>query len=348
MSSRLDFRLKEKDNLHNIRGGNMKPRVFITRLIPDIGIKKLQEVAEVKVWSGELPPPREVLMQEVKEVDGLVSLLTDKIDGELMDAGKNLKVISNYAVGFDNIDLDAATQRGLLVTNTPGVLTETTADLAFALLLATARSVVWADKFTREGKWKTWEPLKFLGQDIYGAQLGLLGFGRIGCAVAKRARGFDMKVKYYDLFRNEQAEKELGVEYASIDEILTQSDFISLHVPLTKDTRHLINKDSLKKMKKNAVIINTARGPIINEDDLYEALVNGTIWAAGLDVMDPEPPRADHPLFKLDNVIVLPHIASASIATRNKMALMAAENMIAGLRGEIPPNLVNTGVLRNN
>lgn len=324
----------------------MKPKVFVTRKIPEVGLKMLEEFANIKVWQGELPPSREVILEEIKEVDGIVSLLTDKIDEEVMDAGRNLKVISNYAVGFDNIDLDAATDKGIFVTNTPGVLSETTADLAFALLMATARKVVVADKFTREGNWKTWEPMKFLGQDIHGAQLGLIGFGRIGYEMAKRAKGFDMKIKYYDLSRNEIAEKELGVQYADMDEVLRESDFISLHVPLTEGTKHLINKESLKKMKKNAVLINTARGPVVKEDDLYEALINGTIWGAGLDVMDPEPPEKDNPLFKLDNVVLLPHIASASIATRNKMAEIAADNMLAGLKGKEPPNLVNKRVIK--
>ncbi|MDI3500332.1 MAG: glyoxylate reductase [Thermoanaerobacter sp.] len=325
----------------------MKPKVFVTRIIPEEGLNILREIADIKVWQEELPPPREVLLKEVKEVDGLLSLLTDKIDAELMDRAKKLKIVSNYAVGYDNIDLEEATKRGIMATNTPGVLTETTADLAFALLMATARRIVEGDKFVRAGKWKTWGPMLLLGQDIYGATLGLIGLGRIGYAVAKRAKGFDMKVMYYDQVRNEKAEQELGLEFVTLEKLLKESDFVSIHVPLTPQTRHLINEKTLSLMKKNAILINTARGPVVDEKALYEALVNNRIAGAGLDVMDPEPPSMDNPLLKLDNVILLPHIASASVATRTKMAIMAAENLVAGLKGEIPPNLLNKEVLKN-
>jgi len=264
-----------------------------------------------------------------------------------MDRAKKLKIVSNYAVGYDNIDLEEATKRGIMVTNTPGVLTETTADLTFALLMATARRIVEGDKFVRAGKWKTWGPMLLLGQDIYGATLGLIGLGRIGYAVAKRAKGFDMKVMYYDQVRNEKAEQELGLEFVTLEKLLKESDFVSIHVPLTPQTRHLINEKTLSLMKKNAILINTARGPIVDEKALYEALVNNRIAGAGLDVMDPEPPSMDNPLLRLDNVVLLPHIGSASVATRTKMAIMAAENLVAGLKGEIPPNLVNKDVLKN-
>jgi len=325
----------------------VKPKVFVTRIIPEEGLNILREMADIKVWQEELPPPREVLLKEVEEVDGLLSLLTDKIDAELMDRAKKLKIVSNYAVGYDNIDLEEATKRGIMATNTPGVLTETTADLAFALLMATARRIVEGDKFVRAGKWKTWGPMLLLGQDIYGATLGLIGLGRIGYAVAKRAKGFDMKVMYYDQVRNEKAEQELGLEFVTLEKLLKESDFVSIHVPLTPQTRHLINEKTLSLMKKNAILINTARGPVVDEKALYEALVNNRIAGAGLDVMDPEPPSMDNPLLKLDNVILLPHIASASVATRTKMAIMAAENLVAGLKGEIPPNLLNKEVLKN-
>lgn len=325
----------------------MKPKVFVTRIIPEEGLNILREMADIKVWQEELPPPREVLLKEVEEVDGLLSLLTDKIDAELMDRAKKLKIVSNYAVGYDNIDLEEATKRGIMVTNTPGVLTETTADLTFALLMATARRIVEGDKFVRAGKWKTWGPMLLLGQDIYGATLGLIGLGRIGYAVAKRAKGFDMKVMYYDQVRNEKAEQELGLEFVTLEKLLKESDFVSIHVPLTPQTRHLINEKTLSLMKKNAILINTARGPIVDEKALYEALVNNRIAGAGLDVMDPEPPSMDNPLLRLDNVVLLPHIGSASVATRTKMAIMAAENLVAGLKGEIPPNLVNKDVLKN-
>ncbi|MDK2799301.1 MAG: glyoxylate reductase [Clostridiales bacterium] len=324
----------------------MRPKVYVTRQIPEEGLNIIKEVADMKIWEDEMPPSREVLLGEIEWVDGLVSLLTDKIDAELMEKAKKLKVVSNYAVGFDNIDLKEATRRGIMVTNTPGVLTETTADLTFALMMASARRLVEADKYVRVGRWKTWGPMLMLGQDLYGATLGLIGLGRIGYAVAKRAKGFDMNVIYYSTHRKEEAEKELGIKYVDLEQLLKESDFVSLHVPLTSDTKHLINKNTLSLMKKTAILINTARGPVVDEDALYEALVNKKIYAAGLDVMNPEPPSSDNPLLKLDNVIVLPHIASASIKTRTKMAIMAAENLVAGLKGEIPRNLVNVEVLK--
>jgi glyoxylate reductase len=324
----------------------LRPKVYVTRQIPEEGLNIIKEVADMKIWEDEMPPSREVLLGEIEWVDGLVSLLTDKIDAELMEKAKKLKVVSNYAVGFDNIDLKEATRRGIMVTNTPGVLTETTADLTFALMMASARRLVEADKYVRVGRWKTWGPMLMLGQDLYGATLGLIGLGRIGYAVAKRAKGFDMNVIYYSTHRKEEAEKELGIKYVDLEQLLKESDFVSLHVPLTSDTKHLINKNTLSLMKKTAILINTARGPVVDEDALYEALVNKKIYAAGLDVMNPEPPSSDNPLLKLDNVIVLPHIASASIKTRTKMAIMAAENLVAGLKGEIPRNLVNVEVLK--
>jgi glyoxylate reductase len=323
----------------------MKQKVYVTRLIPEIGINMLKHHFDVKVWGEELPPPRDILLKEVEEVDGLVSLLTDKIDGELLDYGKNLKIVSNYAVGFDNINVNEATDRGVITTNTPGVLTDTTADLAFTLLMSTARRIVESVNFVKKGNWKTWGPKLLLGQDIYGATLGLIGLGRIGYAVAKRAKGFDMDLQYYDVFRNEAAEKGLGIKYVELDELIINSDFISIHVPLTPETKHLINKDSLKKMKNSAILVNTARGPIVDEKALYEAIVNGEIAGAGLDVTDPEPMELDNPLLTLDNVIVVPHIASASYVTRNKMAEMAAQNIIAGLKGECPPNILNKEVM---
>ncbi len=324
----------------------MKPKVFITRRIPEEGLEILKEVADIKVWEGELPPPRDVLLNEVEEVDGLIPLLADKVDGELMDKAKHLKIVSNYAVGFDNIDVSEATKRGLMVTNTPGVLTDTTADLAFALLLAVARRVAEADRFVRAGKWTTWGPLLLLGKDVHGATLGLIGLGRIGCAMAKRARGFGMKVLYYNRTRKEQAEKELGIEYVELETLLKESDFVSLHVPLTKETKHLINKETLGIMKTTSMLVNTTRGPVVDEAALYQALVNKEIAGAALDVMDPEPPQGDSPLFDLDNVVIVPHIGSASEATRAKMAVIAASNMVAGLKGEVPQHLVNKEVLR--
>jgi glyoxylate reductase len=323
----------------------MKPKVFVTRVIPEKGLKMLREAADVRVWEDELPPPREILLKESENVDGLVALLTDRIDTELFDTAKKLKIVSNYAVGFDNIDLDEASKRGIMVTNTPGVLTDTTADLAFTLLMAAARRIIEADRFVRSGRWKTWGPMLMLGQDIYGAKLGLVGLGRIGYAVAKRAKGFDMDVMYYDLTRNEKAENELGLRFVEMEQLLKEADFVSIHVPLTPETRQLINENTLGLMKETAILINTARGPVVDEEALFDALKNNKIAGAGLDVMDPEPPNKDNPLLKLDNVIIVPHIASASIATRTKMAVMAAQNCIAGLKGDIPPNLVNKQVI---
>jgi glyoxylate reductase len=321
-------------------------KVYVTRKIPELAIQMLKEKFDVKVWEGELPVPREILLKEVEDIDGLLPLLTEKIDSEVIETAKKLKIVSNYAVGYDNIDVKAATEHGIMVTNTPGVLTETTADLAFALLMSCARRIVESDKYVREGKWKTWGPQLFLGRDIYGATLGLVGAGRIGTAVAKRAAGFNMKIVYYSRSRKPELEEEFGAKQVFFDQLLEQSDFISIHVPLTVETKHLFNKSAFEKMKKTAILINTARGPVVDESALYDALVNGEIAYAGLDVTDPEPIEMENPLLKLDNVIVVPHIGSASIATRTKMATMAAENLIAGLEGKVPPNLVNREVLR--
>jgi glyoxylate reductase len=320
-------------------------KVYVTRKIPELAIQMLKEKFDVKVWEGELPVPREILLKEVEDIDGLLPLLTEKIDSEVIETAKKLKIVSNYAVGYDNIDIKAATEHGIMVTNTPGVLTETTADLAFALLMSCARRIVESDKYVREGKWKTWGPQLFLGRDIYGATLGLVGAGRIGTAVAKRAAGFNMKILYYSRSRKPELEEEFGAKQVSFDQLLEQSDFISIHVPLTAETKHLFNKSAFEKMKKTAILINTARGPVVDESALYYALANGEIAYAGLDVTDPEPIEMNNPLLNLDNVIVVPHIGSASIATRTKMATMAAENMIAGLEGKVPPNLVNREVI---
>lgn len=318
-----------------------KPKVYVTRLIPQAGLDLLQDFAQVKVWEEELPPAREVILQEVAEIDGLLPLLTDKIDAQVMEAGRNLKVIANLAVGYDNIDVAAATERKILVTNTPGVLTDTTADLAFSLLMSTARNIVQADGYTRDGKWKTWGPMLFLGQDIHHATLGILGLGRIGSEMARRAQGFSMRVLYYDIERHQDLEQELGLEYADLETLLSESDFVTIHTPLADETRHLIGEREFSLMKSTAILINTARGQIVDQDALYQALKSKTIYAAGLDVFEEEPIAQDDPLLQLDNVTVLPHIGSASFATRSKMAVMAAENLIAGLKGERPPNLVN-------
>ena len=325
----------------------MKPKVYVTRLLPKEAMDRIYSFCDAKVWDGELPPSRKVLLENVPDLDGLLSLLTDTVDAELMNRAPKLKVISNCAVGYDNIDVQEATRRGIIVGNTPGVLTDTTADLAFALLMAAARRVVEGDRLVRAGKWKTWGPMTLLGQDVHGATLGIIGMGRIGSAVARRAGGFGMKVIYTDVARNKQSEAELGIEYVDLDSLLAKSDFITLHTNLTPETHHLIGRNQFEKMKETAILVNASRGPIVDNMALYEALRSGKISYAALDVTEPEPIPADHPLLTLENVIVVPHIASASVATRTRMGLMAADNLIAGLKGEMPPNPVNPEVLRN-
>ena len=323
----------------------MKPKVFVSRLIDRDALDMIAEVAEIEVWGDELPPSYEVLLEKVKDVDGLLSLLSDRVDTTLMDAAPKLKVISNLAVGYDNIDITEATKRGIQVGNTPGVLTETTADIAFALLMAVARRVVEADRHVRKGQWKTWGPMILLGQDIHHATLGIIGLGRIGIEIAKRARGFNMNVLYHDVVRNEEAERQLGVKYISeLNELLSTADFISVHVPLLPGTHHLIGVSEFALMKPTAVFINTSRGPMVDQKALYEALRSGKIFAAGIDVTEVEPISTDDPLLTLENMVITPHIASASVHTRRNMAMMAAENLLAGLRGEVLPNCVNPEV----
>jgi len=324
-----------------------KPKVYCTRKLFDPAMEILESVADVRFWDEEIPPPRDVLLNEVRDVDGLCCLLTEKIDRELFDVAKNLKVVSQVAVGYDNIDVKAATEKGIYVTNTPGVLTETTADFAWTLIMAVARRVVEADKFIRNGKWDIpWSLTMFLGNDVYGKTLGIIGLGRIGSAVARRAKAFNMRVIYYDAFRNEQREKELGVEYKEFKDLLKEADFISIHVPLTPETRHLFNEEAFKTMKRTAYLINTSRGPVVDEKALYKALTEGWIKGAGIDVHEKEPTPKDNPLLTLDNIVVTPHIASASVETRVKMATMAAENLVSVLQGKIPPNLVNKDVVK--
>lgn len=324
-----------------------KKRVFITRMLPQPAIDMLKERFDVDIYQEDRAIPREVLLERVKGVDALLPLLTDKIDAEVMDAaGPNLKIIANYAVGYDNIDVEEATRRGIVVTNTPGVLTETTADLAWALLMAIARRIVEADKFTRAGKFKGWGPMMFLGSDVYGKTLGIVGAGRIGTAVAMRSKGFNMKVLYTDVRRNETLERELGARKVELDELLKEADFISLHVPLTPETHHLIGERELKMMKKTAYLINTSRGPVIDEKALVEALKNGEIAGAALDVFENEPELTPG-LAELDNVVLTPHIGSASVETRTRMATLAAENIIAYFEGRRPPTAVNPEVLED-
>lgn len=322
----------------------MKPKVFVSRLIPDQGLHLVLDAFDAEVWQDELPPPREILLEKIRDKVGLLSLLTDKIDAELMDLNPQLRVVSNYAVGFDNIDIPAATARGLPIGNTPGVLTDTTADFAFTLLMSAARRVVEGADYVRAGKWKTWGPKLLTGVDIHGATLGIVGFGRIGQAMAKRAHGFDMRVLYHDNDRHPELESKMGVTFADMDTLLGEADFVSIHTDLNATTRHLFNADAFAKMKPSAVLINTARGPIIDPHALYDALASGKIRAAALDVTEPEPIPTDSPLLTLPNCLIVPHIASATIATRGKMAEMAAKNLIAGVRGERLPTCVNPEV----
>jgi glyoxylate reductase len=323
-----------------------RQKVFVARIIPDDGLRKVTEASDATVWPDDLPPPRDKLLASVAGCDGVVTLLTDRVDAEFLDrAGSQLKVVSNYAVGFDNVDVPECTRRGIPVGNTPGVLTETTADLAFALLMAAARRVAEGDRYVRAGKWKTWGPMLLMGPDVHGATIGIVGFGRIGQAVAKRAAGFGMTILYHDVSElPAEVTRPLGATYVPMEELLARADFVSLHVNLTPETTHLIDEAALRSMKKSAVLVNTSRGPVVDGKALFEALRDGEIFAAALDVTEPEPLPADDPLLTLDNCLVVPHIASASRATRSKMAEMAADNLLAGLRGERLPTPVNPEV----
>ena len=325
-----------------------KPRVFVTRIMAQEALDKIAQATEMEVWPEELPPPYEVLLEKARNAEGLATLLSDRIDATLMDTAPKLKVVSNMAVGYDNISIAEATKRHIVVSNTPGVLTETTADLAFTLLMAAARRVVEAANYTSKGQWKTWGPKILLGQDINNATLGIIGLGRIGVELAKRGRGFNMKVLYYDeIRRSEEEERQFGVEYIpELAKLLSSADFISVHVPLLPQTHHLIGAAEFALMKPNAVFINTSRGPVVDQKALYEALKSGQIFAAGIDVTEVEPISPDDPLLTLDNIIITPHIASASFTTRKNMALMVAENLLAGLRGQTPPNCVNPEALK--
>ncbi len=322
-----------------------KPKVFVTRRIPAAGLDRIIQSCDAEVWPEPLPPSYDLLRHKVAACDGLVALLTDRIDAPLLDAAPRLKVVSNYAVGFNNIDVPAATARGVCVGNTPGVLTDATADMAFCLLIGAARCLVAGADYARSGKWKTWEPLGHLGQDLAGRTLGVVGMGRIGYALARRCqRGWDMRVLYHDVYRSEKAEADLGARQVDLETLLRQSDFISVHTDLNDTTRGLFNAARFRLMKPTAVFVNTARGPIVVEKDLVEALKTGVIFAAGLDVTDPEPPAADSELLRLPNLVVAPHIASATVGTRNAMAEICADNLLAGVEGRPLPAWVNPEV----
>jgi glyoxylate reductase len=321
------------------------PTIAVTRKIPAAGLRLLYAAGDVRLWPDDLPPSPQELAELLRGCDGALTMVTDRIDGALLDHEPRLKVISTFAVGYDNISVPDATARGVAVCNTPGVLTESTADAAFSLLLAAARRIPEGVDYVRTGQWKAWSPTVLLGHDIHGATIGLVGFGRIGQAVARRARGFDMTILYNSRSRHPEVEGELGATYASLDELLRASDFVMLHVALTPETRGLIGAREFGLMKRDAILVNAARGPVIDTAALVTALREGEISGAALDVTDPEPIPADHPLLNLPNAIVVPHTASSTIATRDRMAEFSARNLLAVLNGERPPSIVNPEVL---
>jgi len=317
----------------------------VSREIPKAGIELLQQHCEaVEVNPDDRSLTHDELLQHIKGTNGVLCLLSDRIDDEVFAAARGVKIFANYAVGYDNIDLEAAKRHGIMVTNTPGVLTDATADLAWALLFAAARKIVVADRYVREGKFRGWGPLLFVGHDITGKTLGVIGAGRIGTAMALKSKGFQMRVLYTDPNKNQTLEDTVGAQRVDTKTLLQESDFISLHVPLLPETKHLIGRDELRLMKPTAYLINTSRGPVVDERALVQALKEGRIAGAGLDVYEEEPKLAPG-LMALDNVVFLPHLGSGTVETRTKMSLMAAENIVAGLRGERPPNLVNPEVL---
>ena len=315
-------------------------KVFLTRKIPDDGIRILKDAGlEIEIFPYDRIPRKEEIIAAVRNADALISLLTDKIDKEIIDSAPKLKVIGNYAVGYNNIDVEYAKKKGIIVTNTPGVLTDATADLTFALILAAARRVVEGDKFVRQGKFNGWAPMLMLGKDVWGATIGIIGAGRIGQAVARRAKGFNMRILYYSRTRKEEMEKELGAKFVSLEDLLKESDIITLHVPLTPKTKHLIDYEEFEIMKDGAILINTSRGEVVNEEAMLNALKSGKLFAAGLDVFYNEP-NVNPELFKMDNVVLTPHIGSATERTRRKMAEMVCNDVVRVLIGEEPMNKV--------
>ncbi|MEM5947679.1 D-glycerate dehydrogenase [Spirochaetia bacterium 38H-sp] len=324
-----------------------KWKVYVTRQIPHAGIELLQKECVVLVNPYDRPLTREELLENIKDADGVLCLLTDKIDVEVFDTAKKAKGFANYAVGYDNMDVEEATKRGIPLSNTPGVLTDATADMAWALLFAVARRIVEADKFLRSGSWGGWGPMQFLGADIQGKTLGIVGAGRIGTAMALKSRGFDMQVLYHDEHKNEVMEEKLGAKQVDMDTLLKESDFISIHAPLLPSTRHMFDMQAFKKMKNSAYLINTARGPLINESELATALKSGLIAGAGLDVYEFEP-KVTEDLLSLNNVVLCPHIASATTTARTNMALIAARNLLAMLKGEKAPQCINPKVYGDN
>ncbi|QDT65377.1 Glyoxylate/hydroxypyruvate reductase B [Calycomorphotria hydatis] len=313
-----------------------KPRVFVARQIPKVGIERLEELCEVDIWPGDLPPDRATLLERVQGCSGVLTMLSDTVDAELMDAaGEQLRVVANYAVGYNNINLEDAKARNVQIGNTPGVLTDATADIAFALLISAARRITESERSVRAGEWKTWEPLGFIGHDLAEKTIGIVGLGRIGQAMARRCHGgWGMNVLYSGRSAKPEAEQEFGAKRVSFDELLAESDFISVHCDLNEASKHLFDRAAFQKMKSNAIFINTARGGVHVQSDLYEALKSGEIGAAGLDVTDPEPIPMSDPLLSLENCIIIPHIGSATVSTRDQMALIAADNILAGIAGK--------------
>ncbi len=327
----------------------MKTRVFVTRRIPDEGLAIIRQNFEAIIWELETPPTSKEIVQNAEGCEGLVSLLSDSISADVIKALPKLKAIAQYAVGYDNIDVSAATKRGIIVTNTPGVLTDTTADLAWALIMAASRRIAEADRYVRSGQWRVaWGPQLMLGIDIHGATLGIVGMGRIGAAVARRAKGFSMNILYTDVSDSQEAqsiEKETGATKTDLRTLLRHSDIVTIHVPLTAQTKKMINASAFAAMKKGAVLVNTSRGAVVDEEALAAALSTGQLRAAGLDVFVDEPLPVNSPLMILPNVVLLPHMGSASFATRSRMAVICAENIVAALKGTRPPNIVNPEVM---
>ncbi|HEX4545562.1 MAG TPA: D-glycerate dehydrogenase [Candidatus Acidoferrum sp.] len=322
-----------------------KPRVFATHPLFEPARQILEESCEVEYWAKPERPPRPELLQRIKDKEGLVCLLTEKVNEELLEAAPKLRIAANVAVGFDNIDVAACTRRGVVATNTPGVLDETTADFAWTLMMAVARRLGEGEALARSGNWQGWDLDQLVGTDVWGKTLGLVGFGRIGRAVARRASGFQMKVIYTDALRvPKEVEKELQAEFRDMNSLLADADFVSVHVPLLPETRGLLNAAAFTRMKRTAFLINTSRGPVVDETALVAALVAGRIAGAGLDVFEKEP--LIHPGLKRANVVLAPHLASASVETRTKMACMATENVTALIKGQRPPNTLNPEVLK--
>ena len=325
----------------------MKKRILVTGRLPLEIMASLAKKFDVEAHNEDIPFDRQTLLKRISDKEGLIPMITDTIDEEVLDNAASLKMIAHFGVGYNNIDVKAATARGILVSNTPGVLTDATAELAFALILSISRRLVECDKITREGRFRHWAPMLFLGRDVTGKTLGIIGLGEIGKAVARRAKGFDMRIIYHNRSRIDLSEEKiLDAEYVSLKTLLMEADFVSLHVPLTAQTKHLIGGEELSRMKPTAYLINTSRGSVVDEQALLEALRNRKIGGAGLDVYENEPALTPG-LTELDNVILLPHVGSGTMETRIKMAAMAVDNLVAGLSGLSPPNLVNPEVLPN-